>query len=130
MCQISDFPQMSQEDLSPGSDKTLARYYVLTKMTHYVLLKPRWSNVADEKCLFPCYRAFARVGNAYFKKEDYNNALLYFNKSLSEHRDPEIVKKSQEVSSHRISFIISLGIRDYSPIYSQNSYGAVSLKDL
>ena len=89
---------MSQEDLSPGSDKTLAWYYLLTKMTHYVFLKPRWSNVADEKCLFPCYRAFARVGNAYFKKEDYNNALLYFNKSLSEHRDPEIVKKSQEVS--------------------------------
>lgn len=44
------------------------------------------------------YRAFARVGNAYQKKEDFSNALLYYNKSLSEHRDSEIVKKAQEVS--------------------------------
>lgn len=42
-------------------------------------------------------RAFARVGNAYQKKEDFSNALLYYNKSLSEHRDSEIVKKAQEL---------------------------------
>lgn len=57
-----------------------------------VLLKP-------ELLLFPFVsRAFARVGNAYQKKEDFSNAVLYYNKSLSEHRDPEIVKKAQEVS--------------------------------
>lgn len=50
------------------------------------------------------YRAFARVGNAYQKKEDFSNALLYYNKSLSEHRDSEIVKKAQEVSMIAILF--------------------------
>lgn len=44
------------------------------------------------------FRALARIGNAYVKKEDYEKALTYFNKSLSEHRVPDIVKKTVEVS--------------------------------
>jgi hypothetical protein len=31
------------------------------------------------------------------KKEDKEQALLWFDKSLSEHRDPEIVKKQKEL---------------------------------
>ena len=43
-------------------------------------------------------RALARIGTSYYKKDDLKNALIFYNKSLSEHRDPEVVKKSQEVS--------------------------------
>lgn len=43
------------------------------------------------------FRALARQGNAYLKKDDLKNALTYFNKSLSEHRDHEVIKKAQEV---------------------------------
>jgi len=43
-------------------------------------------------------RALARIGTSYFKKDDLKNALIFYNKSLSEHRDPDVVKKSNEVS--------------------------------
>jgi len=43
-------------------------------------------------------RALARAGTSYYKKNDLKNALIYYNKSLSEHREPEVIKKSQEVS--------------------------------
>ena len=43
-------------------------------------------------------RALARVGNAYLKQMDYENAVKYFNKSLTEHRNPEVVTKKNEVS--------------------------------
>jgi len=42
-------------------------------------------------------KALARIGSAYHKQNDLKNALTYYNKSLSEHRDQEIVKKAQEV---------------------------------
>ena len=42
-------------------------------------------------------KAYARIGNSYMKKEDKEQALLWFDKSLSEHRDPEIVKKQKEL---------------------------------
>ncbi|VDK73753.1 unnamed protein product [Gongylonema pulchrum] len=38
-------------------------------------------------------KAFARIGNAYVKLDNLKEALTYFDKSLSEHRDPELVKK-------------------------------------
>lgn len=34
-------------------------------------------------------KAYARMGNAYLKLEDYENAKLAFEKSLTEHRTPE-----------------------------------------
>ncbi|XP_025104571.1 stress-induced-phosphoprotein 1-like [Pomacea canaliculata] len=43
-------------------------------------------------------KVFARQANAYLKMGDYENALTYFNKSLSEHRTQEIVNKAQEVA--------------------------------
>lgn len=44
------------------------------------------------------YRALARAGKAYLKKDDDESALRYLNKSLSEHRTPEISKLILEVS--------------------------------
>lgn len=39
----------------------------------------------------------ARIGNAYQKQGKHKEAVLHFNKSLSEHRTPEITKKVNEV---------------------------------
>ncbi|KAL5463404.1 hypothetical protein EMCRGX_G032297 [Ephydatia muelleri] len=41
-------------------------------------------------------KALARVGNAYMKQLDYENAVKYFNKSLTEHRNPEVVARKNE----------------------------------
>ena len=44
-------------------------------------------NRADFKLIA---KAFTRIGNAYKKLEDWRNAKVYYEKSLSEHRTPEI----------------------------------------
>lgn len=38
-------------------------------------------------------KSFARLGNAYLKKEDLETAAKYFDKSLTEHRTPEVLNK-------------------------------------
>ena len=43
------------------------------------------------------FRALARAGKAYLKKEDNDNALRYLHKSLSEHRTTETQKLCYEV---------------------------------
>jgi len=42
-------------------------------------------------------KAFARIGTAYMKKDELEESLNYYNKSLSEHRNPDVVKKVQEI---------------------------------
>lgn len=44
-------------------------------------------NRADFKLIA---KAFARIGNAYKKMEDWRTAKVYFEKSMSEHRTPEV----------------------------------------
>jgi len=44
-------------------------------------------NRADFKLIA---KAFSRIGNAYKKLEDWRNAKIYFEKSMSEHRTPEV----------------------------------------
>lgn len=42
-------------------------------------------------------KAFARIGNAYYKNKDLKNAVKFYNTSLSEHRNPEILKKKLQI---------------------------------
>ncbi|KAH8917974.1 TPR-like protein [Atractiella rhizophila] len=41
-------------------------------------------------------KAFARMGSAYSKQNDYENAIKFFNKSLTEHRTPDALAKLKE----------------------------------
>jgi len=42
-------------------------------------------------------KAFARMGNAYLKQDKLKEALQYFDKSVSEFRDPQVLKVRQEL---------------------------------
>lgn len=44
-------------------------------------------------------KAFARIGNAYRKKEDYKQAKTYYEKAMSEHRTPQVKSALSEVES-------------------------------
>ncbi|KAI0983746.1 hypothetical protein GJ496_004052 [Pomphorhynchus laevis] len=43
-------------------------------------------------------KALARIGNSYFQEENYEMAVKYFEHSLAEHRNPDIVKLKDKAS--------------------------------
>jgi len=51
-------------------------------------------NKADYKIIA---KAYARMGNVKTQEKDYQSAIKYYNHSLSEHRNPDILKKKQEI---------------------------------
>lgn len=46
-------------------------------------------------------KAFGRIGTAYTKKGDHDNAVKFFSKSLSEHRTPDILNKLREAEKQK-----------------------------
>ena len=46
-------------------------------------------------------RAFGRAGNAYMKKEEIDNAIKFYQKSMSEHRTPDIQAKLKEAEKEK-----------------------------
>jgi len=44
------------------------------------------------------------MGSAYLKKDDLDQAITYFNKSLTEHRNPEILTKLRDVPFFELTF--------------------------
>merc|ERR1711939_129898 len=55
-------------------------------------------------------KAFGRMGTIYLKKDDLENAIKYFNKSLTEHRTPDILAKlkdaeRQQAEKARLAYI-------------------------
>ena len=46
-------------------------------------------------------KAFGRIGTAYLKKDDLEQAITYFEKSLTEHRTPEILNKLRQTEKEQ-----------------------------
>jgi len=44
-------------------------------------------------------KVYARIGNAYMKQDRLEDALIYLQKSVAEHRDPEVVKKHKQLET-------------------------------
>jgi len=42
-------------------------------------------------------KAYARIANVYAQQKDYQQAVKYYNHSLSEHRNPEVLKKNKKL---------------------------------
>ncbi|GAA5865033.1 hypothetical protein JCM3774_003945 [Rhodotorula dairenensis] len=55
-------------------------------------------------------KALGRIGSAYVRKQDYDNGIKYLNKSLTEHRTPDVLAKlkdaeRQQADAARLAYI-------------------------
>lgn len=48
-------------------------------------------------------RAFARIGNAYAKKDNLESAIKFFNRSLTEHRDASVLDRLRAIEKEKAS---------------------------
>ena len=46
----------------------------------------------------PYLRALARVGKAYMKLDDLDKSIYYYDKAITEHRDPNIQNERSQVN--------------------------------
>jgi stress-induced-phosphoprotein 1 len=46
-------------------------------------------------------KALGRIGTAYHRKGDYPNAIKFYEKSLSEHRTPDILNKLRDIEKEK-----------------------------
>lgn len=60
-----------------------------------------WYSPTSNHYVVTCFRALSRIGTAYLKQENLEMALKYFDKSLADHRNPDIVKKKIEVRTYQ-----------------------------
>ncbi|CAF3585106.1 unnamed protein product [Rotaria sp. Silwood1] len=51
-------------------------------------------NKADYKLIA---KAYTRIGNVKLQEKNYQDAIKYFNRSLLEHRNPDIIKRKEEI---------------------------------
>lgn len=83
-------------------------------MIHPIWLKILNFEISNNNC-----RALARAGNAELKRGNLKPALNWFQRSLSEYRDPELVKKAKALEN-QIKVCIKLIYLILISIYSSN----------
>ena len=66
------------------------RAAVCEQTTRSLRSEPFWAALS---CLLTKNRAFGRIGSAYNKLDDLENAIKFYSKSLTEHRTPDILTK-------------------------------------
>jgi len=74
------------------------KYEECVKICHEAIEIGR-ENRADFKLIA---RAYGRIGNSYLKLDNLEEAIKYFNKSLTEHRTPEILGKLRDTEKLKV----------------------------
>ena len=58
-----------------------------------------------------CQRSLSRKGNVYFKQKKWADAIKWFDKSLTDHRNQAVIKKRSEVGPTpppRVGVVVSV----------------------
>lgn len=73
-------------------------------------------------------RAFHRIGNAYHKKGDFDNAIKYYKKSLAEHRTPQVLDVLRKTEKEK-SEAAKLAYHDVAKADEARNQGNVLFKE-